>query len=99
MEKDTETRNRLDLVTKYYPERCDEFVIETTYSMFSDPEPQRLAPNELLVYFYVQQGRIEEAVSFVETMVSCVEEDTRTLPLQQPRWATELASPSVSGAS
>ena len=99
IERNSETRNRLDLVAKFYPKDCDKFVTETTYSMFSDPVPQRLAPNELLVYFYVQQGRIEEAVSFVESMVNCVVEDTRTLPLAPPRWATELALPSVSEAS
>jgi hypothetical protein len=47
-----------------------------------------------LVYFYVRQGRIAEAVNFSETMVNCVIEDTRTLPLQEPRWAAVLAFPS-----
>jgi len=59
--------------------------------MFSDPMPERLAPDDLMVYFYVQQARIEEAVIFAETMVNCVIEDTRTLPLEQPRWGLELA--------
>lgn len=93
MEPETETRRRLDLVVKYYPQRCDDFVVETTYSMFDNPERQRLAPNDLMVYFYIQQGRIAEAVAFAETMVSCVIEDTRTLPLVPPRWATELSTP------
>jgi len=43
-----------------------------------------------LVYFYARQGRIAEAVKFAETMVGCVIEDTRTLPLGKPRWAVEL---------
>lgn len=86
--------DRFDLVFKYYPNRCDEFVEQTTYSMFSDPIRQRIAPNELVVYFYVRQGRIEEAVKFAETMVNCVIDDTRTLPLDQPLWGIELVSPS-----
>ena len=91
------TRSRLDLVVKHYPKRCDKFVVETTYGMFDEPAPLRVAPNDLMVYFYAQQGRIAEAVQFVETMVDCVIEDTRTLPLEQPRWAAELALPSRSG--
>lgn len=90
MEKEEKTRSRLDLVVKHYPQRCDEFVTATTYSMFGDPEPPRVAPNEVMVYFYAQQGRIAEAVKFAETMVGCVIEDTRTLPLGKPRWAVEL---------
>ncbi|MFP3850270.1 hypothetical protein [Pseudomonas sp. W5-01] len=90
MEKEEKTRSRLDLVVKHYPQRCDEFVTATTYSMFGDPEPPRVAPNEVMVYFYAQQGRIAEAVKFAETMVGCVIEDTRTLPLEKPRWAGEL---------
>ncbi|WGT27010.1 NACHT domain-containing protein [Pseudomonas marginalis] len=90
MEKEEKTRSRLDLVVKHYPQRCDEFVTETTYSMFGDPEPPRVAPNEVMVYFYARQGRIAEAVKFAETMVDCVVEDTRTLPLEKPRWAVEL---------
>ena len=45
-----------------------------------------------MVYFYVQQGRIPEAVEFAEAMVDCVIEDTRTLPLAPPLWAAELAA-------
>ena len=90
MEKEEKTRSRLDLVVKHYPQRCDDFVTATTYSMFGDPEPPRVAPNEVMVYFYARQGRIAEAVKFAETMVGCVIEDTRTLPLGKPRWAVEL---------
>ncbi|MDY7068379.1 hypothetical protein PsexTeo8_48850 [Pseudomonas extremaustralis] len=90
LEKEEKTRSRLDLVVKHYPQRCDEFVTATTYSMFGDPEPPRVAPNEVMVYFYARQGRIAEAVKFAETMVGCVIEDTRTLPLGKPRWAVEL---------
>ena len=43
--------DRFDLIVKYSPNRCDEFVIQTTYGMFKDPVPQRLTPNELMVYF------------------------------------------------
>lgn len=91
MESESKTRSRLDLVVENYPSRCDEFVVETTYGMFDDPAPQRIAPNELMVYFYIRQGRIAEAVRFAESMVDCVIEDTRTLPLEQPRWVAELA--------
>lgn len=94
MENIAKICERFDLVAKHYPSRCDEFVAKTTYGMFSDPAPQRLVPNELMVYFYVQQGHIEEAVKFAETMVNCVVEDTRTLPLDHPRWGIELVSPS-----
>lgn len=96
MESPTNTRERLDMVAKYYPQRCDEFVVETTYSMFQEPEPQRLAPNDLMAYFYMRQGRFPEAISFVETMVNCVIEDTRTLPLESPRWQSELTQTSGS---
>ncbi|MFS2033415.1 NACHT domain-containing protein [Polaromonas sp. CT11-55] len=92
VESDKKTRARLDLVAQYYPGRCDEFVAETTYGMFGEPTPPRVAPTDVMVYFYVRQGRIAEAVSFAETMVNCVIEDTRTLPLEPPRWAAELAS-------
>jgi hypothetical protein len=91
-ENEEKTRNRLDLVVKHYPRRCDEFVTATTYGMFGDPEPPRVAPSGVMVYFYARQGRIAEAVSFAETMVRCVMEDTRTLPLERPRWAVELMS-------
>lgn len=90
MEREVDTCKRLDMVIKYFPNRCDEFVAATTYSMFNEPERPRVAPNELIVYFYVQQKRIEDAVRFVEMMVNCVREDTRTLPLARPLWAKKL---------
>jgi hypothetical protein len=93
MERDEKTRARLDLVVQHYPQRCDEFVATTTYGMFDDTATRRIAPSELMVYFYVRQGRVAEAVQFVETMVDCIVDDTRTLPLEQPRWAAELAAP------
>jgi len=96
MESETKTRSRLDLVAEYYPQRCDEFVAQTTYGMFEAPVPPRVAPTDVMVYFYVRQGRIAEAVRFAEAMVNCVVEDTRTLPLEQPCWAAELVSPSMS---
>ncbi|ENT8436055.1 TPA: ATP-binding protein [Pseudomonas aeruginosa] len=89
-EKEEKTLSRLDLVVKHYPQRCDEFVAATTYGMFGDPELPRVAPTEVMVYFYARQKRIAEAVKFAETMVNCVIEDTRTLPLERPRWAAEL---------
>lgn len=97
MEKEEETLHRLNLIAQHYLERCDEFVTATTYSMFDDPLPTRIAPSEVMVYFYIKQNRINEAVKFTETMVSCVLEDTRTLPLETPRWMTELTVPSFSG--
>lgn len=89
-ENEEKTCRRLDLVAKHFPSRCDEFVAATTYAMFGEPEPPRVAPTDLMVYFYAQQKRIAEAVKFAETMVNCVLEDTRTLPLQRPCWAAEL---------
>lgn len=95
MESKEDTRKRLNMVVKYFPGRCDEFVAATTYAMFGEPEPARLAPTELLVYFYARQNRVGDAVRFAETMVNCVLDDTRTLPLERPRWAAELDSSSV----
>jgi len=97
-EKEEKTLSRLDLVVKHYPQRCDEFVAATTYAMFGDPEPPRVAPTEVMVYFYARQNRIAEAVKFAETMVNCVIEDTRTLPLERPRWAAELVSSEIAEA-
>ncbi len=97
MESKEKTCGRLNLVVQYYRKRCDEFVAATTYSMFGDPEPLRVAPSEVMVYFYARQKRIAEAVKFAETMVNCVIEDTRTLPLERPRWESELVSQAGGG--
>ncbi|MCC3705552.1 ATP-binding protein [Rouxiella badensis] len=90
MEREADTCKRFDMVVKHFPSRCDEFVDATTYSWFGEPELQRVAPTELMVYFYVKQKRVADAVKFAEMMVNCVHEDTRTLPLERPRWAKEL---------
>lgn len=92
MEREEETLARLDLVAQYYPKRCDDFVTETAYAMFGEPERPRFAPGEAMVYFYVKQRRIDAAIAFAQVMVDCVLEDTRTLPLDFPRWGTELAA-------
>lgn len=83
-ESEEQTLNRLDLVSKHYSNRCDEFVSESTYGMFADPVAPRIAPSGDMVYFFVKQGRIKEAVNFAESMVNSVIEDTRTLPLEWP---------------
>jgi hypothetical protein len=98
MESEEKTFARLDLVAKHYPNRCDEFVTDTAYAMFGEPERPRFAPGEALVYFYAKQGRIDAAVAFAQVMVGCVLEDTRTLPLAVPRWGIELAAADVPGA-
>lgn len=98
MEREERTLARLDLVARYYPSRCDDFVTETAYAMFGEPERPRLAPGEAMVYFYAKQGRIDAAVAFAQVMVDCVLEDTRTLPLTVPRWGTELAAADAPGA-
>ncbi|WP_257217533.1 ATP-binding protein [Pseudomonas syringae] len=97
MEREEKTFARLDLVAKHYPNRCDEFVIDTAYAMFGEPVRPRFAPGEAMVYFYVKQGRIDEAVAFAQAMVDCVLEDTRTLPLTAPRWGRELAEADAPG--
>lgn len=97
IECEEKTFARLDLVAKHYPNRCDEFVIDTAYAMFGEPELPRFAPGEAMVYFYVKQGRIDQAVEFAQVMVDCVLEDTRTLPLSVPRWGSELAATDSSG--
>lgn len=96
-ESEEETRKRLDMVVQHYPSRCDEFVGATTYAMFGEPEPPRVAPTELMVYFYARQKRVADAVKFAEMMVNCVLEDTRTLPLERPRWAEELDAARAKG--
>lgn len=98
IEGETKTRRRLDLVAQHYPKRCDEFVSTTTFGMFANSASSRVAPKDFMVYFYARQGRISEAVKFTETMVTCIIEDTRTLPLVPPRWAAELASPATPAA-
>ncbi len=95
MEREEKTLARLDLVVQYYPKSCDDFVTETAYAMFGEPERPRLAPGEAMVYFYLKQGRIDAAVEFAHVMVNCVLEDTRTLPLVEPRWGIELAAADV----
>jgi hypothetical protein len=92
MESEEKTLARLDLVAQYYPKSCDDFVTQTAYAMFGEPERPRLAPGEALVYFYVKQGRLDAAIAFAQVMVDCVLEDTRTLPLAVPRWGAELAT-------
>lgn len=92
VEPEERTLSRLELVARRYPRRCDDFVAETTYSMFGNPETSRVAPSELMVYFYARQNRIAEAVAFAEMMVNCVIDDTRTLPLEPPRWASALTT-------
>ncbi|WP_313606508.1 ATP-binding protein [Comamonas jiangduensis] len=96
-ESEEKTRERLDMVVQHYPSRCDEFVGATTHSMFGEPEPPRVAPTNLMVYFYARQKRVADAVKFAEMMVSCVLEDTRTLPLERPRWAEELDAARAKG--
>lgn len=59
MENVDVTCKRLDLVVQNYPQRCDEFVAVTTYNMFDEPVSSRLAPSEVMVYFYVKQNRID----------------------------------------
>lgn len=98
MEREEKTLGRLDLVAQYYPKSCDNFVTETAYAMFGKPERPRLAPGEAMVYFYVRQGRIDAAVEFAQVMVDCVLEDTRTLPLADPRWRAELCAADAPGA-
>lgn len=97
MEREEKTLARLNLVAEHYPKRCDEFVTETAYAMFGEPERPRFAPGEAIVYFYAKQGRIDEAVAFAQVMVDCVLEDTRTLPLAAPRWGIELAAADAPG--
>ena len=47
-------------VVQNYPQRCDEFVAVTIHNMFDEPVSSRLAPSEVMVYFYVKQNRIDE---------------------------------------
>jgi len=98
MEGEEKTLARLDLIAQYYPRQCDDFVTETAYAMFGEPERPRFAPGEAMVYFYAKQGRIDAAVAFAQVMVDCVLEDTRTLPLSVPHWGIELTAADAPGS-
>jgi hypothetical protein len=93
MERREVTEARLRLVVKTYPKRCDEFFLKSAIDRYSEPKQTRIIPSDLMVFFLSLQGRTAEAVQIAEAMVRSVQEDTRTLHLEQPEWAKRLVSP------
>lgn len=87
MEDTSTTEQRLKLVQKKYPKRCDEFFRKSAWTWFANPRRGRIITGELLVYFLGIQGRTPEAIQVAETMAQCIREDTRTLNLPCPDWA------------
>jgi len=92
MERREVTEARLRLVVQKYPNRCDEFFLKSAFSRYSEPRQKRVIPSDVMVFFLGLQGRTAEAVQFAEAMALSVQEDTRTLRLEQPEWARTLAS-------
>lgn len=95
MEQVEKTQDRLRQVVKTYKRRCDEFFIKSAYSWLDRPKQNRAIPSDLMVFFLGLQGRTAEAVQFAESMVRCVQEDTRTLHLSSPSWAANLPNMNV----
>lgn len=89
-ERIEKTEARLRLVAKTYLRRCDEFVAKSAFSWLSRPTYSRVIPGEVMVFYLGLQNRTAEAVQFARTMVRCVQEDTRTLPLAAPEWSRLL---------
>lgn len=92
MERPEVTETRLRIVAKKYPRRCDEFFLKSAFTWYSEPKRGRVIPSDMMVFFLGLQGRTAEAVQFTEAMVRSVQEDTRTLHLEQPEWAKTLAA-------
>ena len=95
MERLDKTEARLAQVVKTYRRRCDEFFRKSAFSWLDRQKQNRVIPSDIMVYFLGLQGRTAEAVEFVETMVRCVQEDTRTLRLSAPLWALPLPDVNV----
>jgi len=91
-ESSEKSRLRLQRVAELYPERADEFVAASCFSLLrhkSQPS-SRVIPSDDLVFFLVKLGRMTEASDLVQAMVRSVQDDTRNLPLTTPAWAVEF---------
>lgn len=95
IERLDKTEARLAQIVKTYKKRCDEFFLKSAFSWLDKPKQNRVIPSDVMVYFLGLQGRTAEAVQFAETMVRCVQEDTRTLRLSAPLWAAPLPDVNV----
>lgn len=83
-----ELTNRLDMVSRFYPERTLEFVVATLQrgpdTWGSELAACTCAPR--LVKFFVRLGRVEDAIAIVRQYVASVAESTRHLPLRSADW-------------
>jgi hypothetical protein len=80
---------RLRRAAELYPLRSDEFIQQSckTLQRLGRSQSSLVVPGELLVFYLLQVGRMDDARKLVEAMVSVLHEDTRTLPLERPEWA------------
>lgn len=100
MERQTVSEARLRRLVQTYPRRCDEFFLKSALSPYAEPARcSRIIPSDMMVYFLALQSRTVEAVELAEAMVCSVQEDTRTLRLDSPKWAESLADMSEAHAA
>ncbi|MDR7299522.1 hypothetical protein J2X16_004892 [Pelomonas aquatica] len=92
IEQSEKSQARLRLVAAKYKRRCDEFFLKSAINWLDLPRRTRVIPSDLMVFFLAEQGRTAEAVQCAEAMVQAIQEDTRTLRLKTPGWATTLAA-------
>lgn len=83
------TKQRLDKLVKYYPERIDEFLALTMGFDLNSKEcvSELILPHDRLVYLLASAGRIGEALELVSTLVSKFKDETRSIVLPTPIWA------------
>jgi hypothetical protein len=83
------TKQRLDKLVKYYPERIDEFLALTMGFDLNSREcvSELILPHDRLVYLLASAGRIDEALALVSSLVSKFKDETRSIVLPIPVWA------------
>lgn len=89
-ESDDQTYARLDKVIRLYPDKIDDFLYKTTrLHHYKTKEENLVIPGNKLTYLLVNVGRVDEAKSLCEAMISEVEAETQNLPLCKPQWQWE----------
>ncbi|EKZ6363733.1 NACHT domain-containing protein [Klebsiella pneumoniae] len=89
-ESDDQTYARLDKVAILYPDKIDDFICKTTrLHYYKTKEDNLVIPGNRLTYLLVKVGRVDEAKSLCEAMISELEAETRNLPLCKPQWQWE----------
>lgn len=89
-ESDDQTYARLDKVIRLYQDKIDEFIYKTTrLHHYKNREDNLVIPGDKLTYLLVNVGRVDEAKSLCEAMISELEAETRNLPLCKPQWQWE----------